>query len=297
MKKQLYIFIYIILFVFNFPNLILAADIPDAKTSPQSDSEAINEPKTPIMDKKTHNSWYFSWGYNREHWGNSDIHIKQMGLGNNFVIHDVEANDRPSSPFSSDLTEPQYNIRIGHFINEDHTLALEFSFDHTKYNNVIGQNAHITGTINNQSVDMNQILTNNYFYYVLHNGANHIMFNFVKISPLLGENEANNSLSAVSKAGMGILFPHSENTILNNPNSVGGKNLTNCCGMNHGWWQINGWTVGVEFGLRYMFYNPFYLEATAKEAFGKLYNVPVYQGTAEQNLWMTEGILNLGFIW
>jgi hypothetical protein len=46
-----------------------------------------------------------------------------------------------------------------------------------------------------------------------------------------------------------------------------------------------------------MFYRPVYLEATIKEAYGKLYNVPVYQGTADQSLWMTEGVLSMGFLY
>lgn len=256
------------------------------------------EAKEDVKEVKSKNkNWYFSWGYNREHWGKSDIHIKQSSLNNDFVIHDVEATDYPGVLLSKDFTVPQFNIRVGKFINEDHTLAFEFSLDHTKYNNVIGQNAHITGTVNGQYVDMNQILTNSYFYYVLHNGANHIMMNLVKISPLIGENEQSMSVSAISRAGLGILFPHSSNTIMGNFNSVGDKKISNCCGFNHGWWQINGWTAGVELGARFMFYRPIYLEATLKEAYAKLYNVPVYFGTADQKLWMTEGVVSLGFLY
>lgn len=282
---------------------IFGADVLTTKpTTPNSATpEVKNEEKvqtqTPKEIKSSNKTWYFSWGYNREHWGNSDIHVKQPGLGNDFVVHDVEATDYPGVLLSKDFTVPQFNIRVGHFINEDHTLAVEFSLDHTKYNNLIGQNAHITGTINNQAVDYNQVLTTNYFYYVLHNGANHIMVNIAKILPLVGENEQTMSFSGIGRAGVGFLFPHSDNTIRGDKNSVGEKKLSNCCGFNHGWWQVNGWTAGVELGGRFMFYRPMYLEATVKEAYGKLYNVPVYLGTADQSLWMTEGVLSLGFLY
>lgn len=294
-----------LLFVILLPFQVLATDIQDAKATinNQTIDSAANKLPPEIQKEaekdtnKNNKTWYFSWGYSRESWGKSDIHVKQAALGNDFIVHDVEAKDFPGALLSKDFTVPQYNIRVGHFINEDHTLAVEFNFDHTKYNNVIGQNAHITGLINNQAVDMNQTLTRSYFNYILHNGANHIMMNIVKISPLVGENEQTMSLSAISRAGVGILFPHSENTIMGNQNSFGDKKIRNCCGLNHGWWQINGWTAGVELGGRFTFYRPFYLETTVKEAYGKLYDVPVYQGTADQKLWMTEGVVSLGFLY
>jgi hypothetical protein len=275
---------------------INAKEVTAGPAAPETKQETKVETK-PNETKSNNKSWYFSWGYNREHWGKSDIHVKQSSLGNDFVIHNVEASDYPGVLLSSDLTVPQFSFRVGKFINEDHTLAIEFNMDHTKYNNNIGQVAQVTGRINNQYVDINHVLDDNYFYYVLHNGANHIMMNFVKITPLIGENEQSMSLSAISRAGVGILFPHSGNTILGNKNSVGKKSLGNCCGFNHGWWQVNGWTAGVELGGRFMFYRPVYLEATIKEAYGKLYNVPVYQGTADQSLWMTEGVLSMGFLY
>jgi hypothetical protein len=39
-----------------------------------------------------------------------------------------------------------------------------------------------------------------------------------------------------------------------------------------------------------------YLELTAKEAYGVLHHVPVYQGTSDQTIWMTEEVLTAGFL-
>ncbi len=242
--------------------------------------------------------WYFSWGYNKDYWSPSDIHVTQGSLNNDFTIHNVEANDYPQwddELYDQSLTTPQYNFRIGHFMDEKRTFALEFSFDHTKFSSVIDQTSRVTGTIGGQSVDMNQRLTSNYFRYNLHNGANHIMINAVKRIPLLGKTNETLSLSFLGKAGGGIMLPHSDNTILGRDNNVGSKEWGNYIGINNGWWQVNGWTIGIEAGLRFVLFKPIYVEFTDKEAYANLINVPVHQGIASQQVWMNELILSLGF--
>jgi hypothetical protein len=47
--------------------------------------------------------------------------------------------------------------------------------------------------------------------------------------------------------------------------------------------------------LRYRIYKSMYLELTSKVAYGALRGVPVYQGTADQNIWMSEQVLSTGF--
>jgi hypothetical protein len=77
---------------------------------------------------------------------------------------------------------------------------------------------------------------------------------------------------------------------------VGPKNVNICCTSDKDWWQINGWTAGVEVGLRYRVYKAMYLELTQKFAYGVLKNVPVYQGVADQKLWMSEQVFSAGFL-
>jgi len=242
--------------------------------------------------------WYFSWGYSRDFWQPSDIHISQPALGNDFTIHQVQAQDFPqwnTGLANKDLTDPQYNIRIGHFFDADRSLGVEFNFDHSKYSSILDQTSHITGTMGGQPVDMYQQLTTNYFHYDLHNGANHIMLNVVKRFPIVGEINRTFSVAALAKAGAGIMLPHAENTVLGNNNNVGAKQFNNWVGLRNGWWQLNGWTTGIEAGFRFVAYDPVYLELTDKEAFAKLEGVPVYEGTASQELWMNEIILSVGF--
>ncbi|BBH53623.1 hypothetical protein [Fluviispira sanaruensis] len=244
--------------------------------------------------------WYVSWGYNKDYWRPTDIHVVQKSLNNDFTVHDVHAVDYPQwdtgySIFTPEITTPQWNLRIGRYIDAKRNYALEFSFDHTKFSSVIDQNAHITGTIGGQSVDMYHQLTTAYFRYDLHNGANHIMFNIVRRFSLAGEVNQDYSLNTVVKLGAGIMLPHADNSIFGNQNNNGGLAFGNWFGLTSGWWQLNGITTGVEAGLQFVFWKPFYLEFTFKEAIAKMFNVPVYQGVADHVLIMSELILSVGY--
>jgi hypothetical protein len=52
----------------------------------------------------------------------------------------------------------------------------------------------------------------------------------------------------------------------------------------------------VEVGVRYTVYKSVYLELTQKVAYGVLRKVPVYQGHADQTIWMSEQVLSTGFL-
>lgn len=248
-------------------------------------------------------NWYFSWGYSRQQYAPSDIHVSQPGQGNDFTVQNASASDFPSSPqdtlsslLNLDLTNPQENVRVGKFMNPEETFAIEFSLDHSKYQTDPNQTAMVTGTINNQPVNGNRVLDPQTFTYALHNGLNHVMINAVWLKHLRGPARQPGDLQLISRVGAGILLPHADNVILGNPNQVGPKNENVCCFSSKDWWQVNGWTAGVEVGLRYRFYKSMYLELTQKIAYGVLRGVPVYQGTADQTIWMSEQVFSLGFL-
>ena len=248
-------------------------------------------------------NWYFSWGYSRQQYLPSDIHVTQPGLGNNFTVHQASASDFPTSASDTlqnvldfNFTNPQENIRIGKFMNPEKTFAVEFNVDHSKYNTDTNQTANVTGTVNGVATNQNVALTPQYFSYALHNGLNHLMVNAVWLNHLAGPEKKPGELQLISRVGAGILLPHAENTIQGNTNVVGPKNENICCFNSNDWWQVNGWTAGVEVGLRYRFYRSMYLEATTKVAYGALKGVPVYQGTADQEIWMTEEVVSVGFL-
>jgi len=248
-------------------------------------------------------NWYFSWGYSRQQYAPSDIHVTQPDIGSDFVVHNARASDFPSSPedtisslFNLDLTNPQENIRIGKFLNLEKTFAVELSIDHTKYNVDLGQTVAVTGTVKNAAYNKDMVVTSDNFGYNLHNGLNHVMVNAVWLRHLRGPEKQPGDLQLISRVGAGLLIPHADNTIFSNANEVGPKNTNVCCFSSTDWWQINGWTAGVEVGLRYRVYKTMYLELTAKGAYGVLRGVPVYKGTADQTIWMSEQVLSTGFL-
>ena len=253
-------------------------------------------------------NWYFSWGYSRQQYAPSDIRISQPNLGNDFTVHKATASDYPAdfretidSLFKLDLTSPQENIRIGKFLNPEKTFAIELNYDHSKYSIDQGQTATISGTIttgtsSTPSGSRSMVVSPTDFDYTLHNGLNHIMINAVWFHHLDGPKRQPGEMQLISRLGAGILLPHADNVILGNANQVGPKGVRVCCFGSDDWWQVNGWTVGAEVGLRYRFYKSLYFELTQKFAYGVLRGVPVYQGTADQTIWMSEQVFSTGFL-
>ncbi len=273
LSKQTYTLSLIIIFI--WPSIVLGQD------------------QSKVKIKK---NWYFSWGYNTEIWMPSNIQISQNALGNNFTVWNVVGHDEPgwtSNLFNQPITVPQFSVRIGCFFNADHTKGLEINLDHTKYSTTGNQYADITGVINNVAVHENVQLTSEYFNYYLHNGANHLMVNYVQKVPLLRKGKPF-SIEGILKTGGGIMLPHAENTIMGNDNNVGPKEFSNWFGIGKGWWRYGGYTAGIEYGIRFVPVKNAFIEITSKLAYSNMSDIPVYDGIARQELWMMEGICSLG---
>lgn len=277
-----------------------------AQQAPETASPAAASLASPTKDKGAsgRGNWYASWGYSRQQYAPSDIRVSQPALGNDFTLRQVAGSDFPAdlqetlgSITSLEFTNPQENIRIGRYLNAEKTFAIEFSLDHSKYNTNPNQTVAVSGKVANGTQPINgaMVLSPDNFNYNLHNGLNHIMVNAVWLHHLYGPENQPGDLQLISRVGAGILLPHADNVIFGNPNQVGPKNQNVCCTGSKDWWQINGWTTGVELGVRYAFYRSVYLELTSKLAYGSLKGVPVYQGTADHSLWMSEQVLSMGF--
>jgi hypothetical protein len=103
------------------------------------------------------------------------------------------------------------------------------------------------------------------------------------------------SVAALAKVGVGVMLPHTTDTILGLTNNVGSKSIGNAVGFTNGWWQLNGWTTGAELAVRAVLYKPFYIELSDKVAYARLLDLPAVQGNLQQSLWMNEVVLSLGF--
>ncbi|MGC4057637.1 MAG: hypothetical protein QM743_05870 [Chitinophagaceae bacterium] len=199
----------------------------------------------PSQENKGH--MYFSWGYNKEWYTKSNIHVKQESLGNDYVFNGILGKDKPGwntkSIFKQPISIPQYNYRLGYWFDDN--WAVELNFDHTKYQVEQEQLLHVTGTVNHQAVDTYLINRGNILWQ-LSNGANFFLFNIVRRVQIPKMHYRNFNASLLTKAGVGFMVPHVENTIFGRSNNPG--------------FQFGGWDIGAEATLRLTFFRYAYLE-------------------------------------
>jgi hypothetical protein len=226
-------------------------------------------------------AFYFSWGYNKEWYTHSNIHINQPSLGNHYIFENTLAKDKPgwnSRFFHKPMTIPQYNYRIGYFFKND--WAVELNFDHTKYVVAHQQLLHVKGTINHKAVD--QLIDNSpdILQYQLNNGANFFLFNLVHRIQIPYADFKNFNASLLLKGGIGFMVPHVDNRIYDEPNKKG--------------FQFGGLDIGTEGALRFTFFRHVYLEYCNKLVYANYWGLKIYKGKARQSFGTYEMIANIG---
>jgi hypothetical protein len=227
---------------------------------------------------------YFAWGYNKDYYSKSSIKISQPELGNNYELKNISGNDKVGwdKLFQRPLTIPQYNYRFGFFLKKNPSIGFEFSFDHTKYQLTPGQNAHLIGTVNGQSVDTNIIIQDSVFFWKLNNGANFFCFNVMKRYYIAGTKNGKIKLFNIFKAGIGPTVPHVENTLM------GHKNKPH--------FQFGGWNAALEATYRLEVTNFLYIDLSNKVDYARYSGLRVYKGTAKQSFYTYEVIATLGIM-
>ena len=239
--------------------------------------------------KERKGEFYFSWGYNKEYYTKTNVSISQPSLGNNFTFKNTSLVDHPGwdeGLFTLALSIPQYNYRIGYFLDKEKDLAIEINFDHTKALFKNDQVVQMVGTFNGKQVDSSFVFSktgtgSSRNYYYLNNGANFLLFNIVKRKRFTNLYSKNWDIDGLAKVGIGPLIPHVENSLF------GQKNEQK--------FQFGGWNTGVEYALRNTFKKHLYLEFAGKLDYAYYYGLDVYQGKAKQSFGTIEFILNLGY--
>lgn len=202
---------------------------------------------------------YFSWGYNRESYSNSDIHFKNTNTANyDFVLLDAGAHDKPGFTdglqqfLSTDLTIPQYNFHIGYLFNNKRKLGIEISWDHLKYVVNDNESMNITGQINGNTIDKDTFVTPDFIHLQHTNGNNYLMLNLVKTRQLYKNKYV--TFDLLGKVGAGPLVSFSISTILGDKNE--------------GRFRIHGFVAGTSIAtrisfLKYLFLQPYFQYAFA----------------------------------
>ncbi len=209
------------------------------------------------------NGMYVQWGYNREWYTHSNIHFK-MSNGNDFTLNDVRATDKNdfdaiiSNPI--DITIPQYNFRLGFYLNQQHSKMIELNFDHAKYIVTDGQSVKVNGRIDGKTVESNMVIDPvNFLHFEHTDGANWLHLNYANQNAILKNKSKNRTLlSYVWKAGAGINIPRTDFTWR-------GDRLNNQ-------FHVAGYNASIEGGVRYYPLKKLFIEGTAKTGYVKYIN-------------------------
>jgi hypothetical protein len=205
---------------------------------------------------------YLQWGYNTEWYTKSNIHFTMPG-GTNFTLHNAIAHNRPDLDAiykePKDISIPQYNYRIGFYLNKKHTRAIEVNFDHAKYIVTDGQTVKVTGTINGKPADGDSVLNPQTFLHFEHtDGANWLHINYVRQQSLLRTKKDKPLINFIWKAGAGINIPRTDFTWK-------GDRLNND-------FHIAGYNISAEAGIRIYPLKKFFFEFTGKTGYVKYLN-------------------------
>ncbi len=206
---------------------------------------------------------YLQWGYNTEWYTKSNIHFKSIvnGVDHDYTIYHAVAHDRndlsavTKEPLQ--VSVPQYNYRIGFYLDKKHTTAIEVNFDHTKYIVYDNQQLHAKGHIGTNYFDTDTAFTADQMHFEHTNGANFYHINYVKQYELKAKKDRP-LFSLLWKAGGGILIPKTDITL-------SGKRVDNR-------FHVAGYCFGVEGGGRWFISKSFFLEGTAKTGYANYIN-------------------------
>lgn len=248
-------------------------------------------------------SWYFSWGYNRSTYANSDIHF--VGPGYDFTLDKVIAKDFPT-PFSEIktyfdpalLSIPQFNFHVGYFLSDK--WALSVGWDHMKYVMVNDQASTISGYINaqvsNPAISVNPAYVASYdkkpftinskdFLTFEHtDGFNYASVELENYAPIWKGKKKHLQLDWMNGFGGGLIVPRSDVRLFT-------------VGANH-FWNVAGAGASVKTGLRLNFSKLLYFEAVAKAGTTRLWDIRTTGRSvdhAEQSITYLEGYGALGF--
>lgn len=208
--------------------------------------------------QQTKGRLYFAFGYNKNYFSTSDIHVHDESGDYNFTLYDMKAKDRPhfNELFRVALSIPQYGYRMGYWMPNG-KWGIELKFDHAKYVQVKDQTLHLLGNINGTFYDKDTLVDGNFLQFEHTDGANFLMLNGMYRHDFFVSKRLR--LAAVGKFGAGIVIPRSDVTLFGQR-------------WNHNF-HVAGQIVGAEVGLRTEFFGFFFIEPSIKGAYANFANV------------------------
>ena len=223
-------------------------------------SFAQEDKANPIIPQSKKGSFYAYWGWNTSMYSSSDISFK----GNNydFTLYDVAATDR-QSPFDLKLylnpgtiTIPQYNLRIGYFLNDKYEISV--GVDHMKYVMRAYQPSTITGEISKYGAEYDGVYSNtpfvikpDFLMFEHTDGLNYINSELRRNDKLFEKGKF--ALNFLTGAGTGLVIPRTNCTLLGNPR--------------YDQFNLAGFGLDALVGLNIEFYNRFFIQTEFKAGY------------------------------
>jgi len=237
---------------------------------------------------------FFSWGYNRSTYSLSDI--RYWGNGYDFTIKEAVAKDRqtkfdPKVYFNPALlTIPQYNLRLGYYLNNK--LSLSVSVDHMKYVLDNSQIATVDGIIEASASttwakEYDQELmpiTQDFVKYEHTDGLNIIYFELDYNDLFFETSNRNFAVDLVTGIGAGAAVPKTNARLFD---KLGTDDF-----------HLAGWSVNANVGLKLFFFKKLFLHPAVKTGFVILPDVRTnLEGIdkASQNFSYFQGNITLGY--
>jgi hypothetical protein len=211
-------------------------------------------------NKQVRGAFYFGWGYNKDYYSKSDIHVS----GNtskgpvDFTLYDMKATDRPliNEVFREDLTVPQFGARVGWWMPNG-IWGVELNYDHPKYIVTDYQTVRLKGNIFGKQYDVDTLIDPVDFMHLEHtDGANFLVGNIMYRKKFFSR--PNFRVFGMAKLGAGIVIPRSNVHLF-------GVHLDNR-------FHIAGQVASFETGLHIDIFRHFYIEPTVKGAFANYGN-------------------------
>jgi len=216
--------------------------------------------------KNRKGDFYVYWGWNLSAYGKSDITF--TGDNYDFTLSDVVAFDRQSD-FDPDkflnptsITIPQYNFRIGYFLNDKYNISL--GVDHMKYVVARDQTVGIDGFIDDTSTLFNGLYNNedivldrSFLQFEHTDGLNYVNLSLRRLDNLW--NYKFFSLHIVTGLEGGILIPKTNTKLLGRER--------------YDEFHISGYGASAVVGLNFEFFKYFFVQTEFKGGYINLNNI------------------------
>lgn len=234
---------------------------------------------TQAQTKKKVGVFYFALGSHVAGYTNSDIHLKSTAQPSfDFVLENVKATD--DKFLKSTGGAMQYDYQFGYYSLKKN-FGIEYNFDHVKYFAKHDQTVKTVGTVNGQKVNEELPITSYVQNFEHSNGGNYILLNFVKWKDIIASKDQKRVLNLMYKAGGGVVLPKTNSTIMNKH-----KDDT---------YNVAGYVIALEGGLRYNFLKNVFIESSLKGAFANYTHILIANGSGHQHWFSGQFLLMAGF--